>query len=198
MAKRQQQELPLRCLADLLSWFEASRAPGVIIGGIAASVLGRPRVTRDVDALVLVNESDWPQFLDTGAKFGFRARISDALAFASEARVLLVRHDPSGIDADLIFGTLPFEREAVKRSRPARLGGLTLPLPRPDDLIVLKAVAHRPRDLADIEGILDANPGLRLQRARRWILEFAEALDRPEIVDDFESVFSAARKKRKR
>lgn len=97
-----------------------------------------------------------------------------------------------------MFGALPFEHEVVERSRPVRVGNLILPLPRPDDLIVLKAVAQRPRDLADMEGILDANPGLRLQRARRWIREFAEALDCPEIVDRSESVFSAARKKRKR
>lgn len=38
-------------LKDLLSWLKAAKAKGVIVGGVAASLLGRPRFTRDVDAL---------------------------------------------------------------------------------------------------------------------------------------------------
>jgi nucleoside-diphosphate-sugar epimerase len=43
-------------------------------------------------------------------------------------------------------------------------------------LIILKAVAHRPQDLADIAAILAAQPRLNLRRVRRWVQEFSEAL----------------------
>ena len=42
-------------LRDLVAWLDAEKVPGVVIGGLAASLLGRPRLTRDVDALVLAD-----------------------------------------------------------------------------------------------------------------------------------------------
>jgi hypothetical protein len=58
-------------LRNLVAWFKAGKVPGVVIGGLAASLLGRPRLTRDVDALVLVDEGLWADFLTVGARYGF-------------------------------------------------------------------------------------------------------------------------------
>jgi len=69
-------------------------------------------------------------------------------------------------------------------------------LPRPEDLITLKAVAHRPQDLADIEAILAAQPRLHLRRVRRWIQEFSQALSMPEILRDRERLLSQGRKRK--
>lgn len=38
----------LAALRDLVLWFENADIRGAVIGGVAASLLGRPRVTRDV------------------------------------------------------------------------------------------------------------------------------------------------------
>jgi hypothetical protein len=184
-------------LADLIAWLKASEVAGVVIGGLAASLLGRPRMTRDVDVLVVVDEGRWAGFLATGAKYGFAPRQSDILAFAQQSSVLLVHHEPSGLDADVVFGSLPFERETVARSVWVEVSGVLVPLPRPEDLIVLKAVAHRPQDLADIEAILAAQPRLNLRRVRRWVREFSEALSMPEILRDLETLLSQSRKRRK-
>jgi hypothetical protein len=46
----------LAALRDLVAWFQDAPTPGMVIGGVAASLLGRPRVTRDIDALVLLDE----------------------------------------------------------------------------------------------------------------------------------------------
>jgi hypothetical protein len=187
----------LAVLADLIAWLKASEVAGVVIGGLAASLLGRPRMTRDVDVLVVVDEGRWAGFLATGAKYGFAPRQSDILAFAQQSSVLLVHHEPSGLDADVVFGSLPFERETVARSVWVEVSGVLVPLPRPEDLIVLKAVAHRPQDLADIEAILAAQPRLNLRRVRRWVREFSEALSMPEILRDLETLLSQSRKRRK-
>ena len=48
-------------LADLMGWLDAAHIPSMIIGGVAASVLGRPRLTRDVDALAVLPEADWAE-----------------------------------------------------------------------------------------------------------------------------------------
>ena len=44
-------------LGDLTRWFAECSVPGMVIGGVAASILGRPRATRDVDALWLEPQS---------------------------------------------------------------------------------------------------------------------------------------------
>jgi predicted nucleotidyltransferase len=169
----------------------------MVIGGVAASLLGRPRLTRDVDALVLVGESRWAEFLAAGTEFGFIPRRSDALAFAHETKVLLLRHEKSGIDVDMVFGSLAFEKEAVARATWMELGGVRVPLPLSEDLIIMKAVAHRPRDLADIEAILAAHPKLNLKKVRRWVLEFSQALEMPEILSDLEALLSPRRRRKK-
>src|SRR3989338_7115529 len=143
----------LSALHNLVDWFTAERVSGMVIGGVAASILGRPRLTRDVDAVILMDQADWETFLNAGARFGSHPRRSDSLAFATRTRVLLVHHAPSGIDVDIAFGALPFEKEAISRMSWVDVGGVSVPLPRPADLIVMKAVANRPRDKADIEAI---------------------------------------------
>jgi Nucleotidyl transferase of unknown function (DUF2204) len=178
----------LATLGDLTAWLKAAQAPGVIIGGVAASLLGRPRLTRDVDALVVLDETDWARFLAAGEQFGFAPRRADALAFARQARVLLVRHAPSGIDVDVVFGALAFEEEVVANAKSVDIGGISVSLPTPEDLVIMKAVAHRPRDLGDIEAVLDAHPELDAQRVRRWVREFARALEMPEVLSDLEKI----------
>ena len=36
----------LAALSDLMKWLDATNIPSVVIGGVAASVLGRPRLTQ--------------------------------------------------------------------------------------------------------------------------------------------------------
>jgi hypothetical protein len=62
----------LAALRDLVAWLQATHVSGVVIGGVAASLLGRPRVTRDVDAVVLLDESHWDAFLAAGTQFDLR------------------------------------------------------------------------------------------------------------------------------
>lgn len=181
----------LGALDDLGRWLNSASTPGAVIGGVAASFLGRPRATRDIDALVLLDSHEWSGFLATAHAFGFRPRISDALAFAAQARVLLVRHELSSIDVDITFGALKFEEEAVRRSVVTDIAGIRVPLATPEDVIIMKAVAHRPRDLADIESILDGHSQLDLDRIRRWVREFATALQSPRLLDDLERIIAA-------
>jgi hypothetical protein len=186
VAKKADVVLPVAPLPDLMRWWEAQHAPGIVIGGLAVALLGRPRVTRDVDGMVLLAEDHWPAFLEAGRAFGFLPRLPDALAFAHEARVLLLRHQPTGIDVDVSLGGLAFEEEVISRAQPVQVAGVSVPLPTPEDLVVMKAVAHRDRDLLDIEGLLAAHPNFEARRVRRWVRAFADALEMPEIYDDLD------------
>ena len=171
---------PLQALQNLLSEFDDQ---GVIIGGIAASLLGTPRYTVDLDAVLLISLADIPRLLQVASMRGIEPRIPDAEAFARKNRVLLLRHVASRTDIDLSLGILPFEFEMVERSSVIEVGPIKLRLPTPEDLIILKAVAHRPKDMADIQAIADSHPGLDDGRIRFWVEQFGEALDTPDLWD---------------
>jgi len=158
-----------------------------MIGGLAASVLGRPRVTHDIDVLAALDEDAWDGFVRRGSEWGFIPRIPDCVAFARKSRVLLVHHEPTTIDVDIVCAGLPFEQEVIDRARPCDVGGMQIHFPIPEDLIVMKAVAGRTRDLSDIEAVCDANPEIDWNHVCHWTRQFADALDMPEIVEIVES-----------
>ena len=193
VAKRPPTLPPEATLSALVDWLRSEDVSGLIIGGIAASLLGRPRLTRDVDVLILLEEPYWERFLNAGARFGFLARIKDVLVFARQSRVFLVHHKPSGVDVDISLAGLPFEKESIAQVRWTKVGKLSLPLPTPENLIIMKAVAHRPQDMADIKALLDANPKVNLRRVRRWVKEFSSALVVPDILGDLESLLRRSR-----
>jgi len=107
---------PLIALQRLLARFDDR---GMVIGGVAASLLGKPRLTADVDAVMLVSTDDLPRLI-----------------------------------------------EAVERSVLYPLGEVAIRLPTPEDLIIFKAVAHRPKDLLDIQAIIAGHPTLDRERIR--------------------------------
>ena len=175
---------PLAAVQRLLARFDDQ---GIIIGGVAASLLGKPRLTADVDAVILLSVEDLPLLMEATAQEGLVPRITNAEEFARRHRVLLLRHQESGINVDISLGMLPFEAEAVERSVIYQVGPLAIRLPTPEDLVIFKAVAHRPKDLMDIQAILESHPDLDRERVKRWVREFAQALELPELWDDIVS-----------
>jgi hypothetical protein len=182
-------------LADLTKWLEAAGVPAMIVGGIAASILGRPRATRDIDALAVVPDDQWTQLLGSSKAHGILPRIEHPLEFARRTRVLLLRHTESSIDIDIILSGLPFEAEAVSRATVHDLSGVRVRLPQVEDLLIMKAIAHRPQDLRDIEGLLDVFPTANVESVLRWIRDFSVAAELPSLPEEFEKLL-AQRKSR--
>jgi hypothetical protein len=177
---------PLRALLKLL---EKAKIPHVLIGGLAVSQLSRPRLTADIDVLTYLDEDNRiPELIETASQVGFSPRIQEAEAFARVNRVLLLIHDQSRIPVDLSLGMLSFEREVIQRSHFIQAGDLQLPLPSVEDLIILKAVAHRAVDILDIETLVDFHPDIDRNRIEGVAGEFAEALEMPEILTDVRSI----------
>jgi hypothetical protein len=191
-------KLFLKTLADLTGWLEGTRAPTMVVGGVAASILGRPRATRDIDALTMLPEDQWAAALAAAPDHGIVPRIEEPLEFARRTRVLLLRHVESGIDIDVILGRLPFEEEALGRSELHDLGGVHVRLPQVEDLLIMKVIAQRPRDLRDIEGLLDVHPGANLERVRQSVRKFATAMVMPDLLEGFEKLLAQRKPKPKR
>jgi hypothetical protein len=114
----------LRTLCRLL---KESKTKGMIIGGVAASLLGRPRMTADIDATVLLDEASLGHFLDQALAHGLIPRIANPAAFARRSAMVLLKHEASGIPVDVAQSRLPFEQEAIARARQVNVGGFSVP-----------------------------------------------------------------------
>lgn len=172
----------------------------MLIGGVAAGQLTEPRATKDVDAsLWLDDDEKLPRLIELMARHGLVPQFHDALEFARRSRILPLVHTPSRVGVDVALAVTPYEETAIRNARAVELTayGLTLMLPRPEDLVVMKAVAHRPQDIADIDRILTFHPNLDVAYVRRRAREFAAAVGDSEIRTELERVLRRHLPKRK-
>jgi uncharacterized protein (DUF2336 family) len=65
-----------------------------------------------------------------------------------------------------------------------------------EDLLIMKAIARRPKDLQDIEGLLAAHPEADLVAVRKWVREFATAMSMSDMLDDFDKVVARSQSRR--
>jgi hypothetical protein len=161
---------------------------GVVIGGIAVGLLGKPRYTADVDAVFLLSIKDVSGFLELARSENIIPRIQNAEDFARKNRVLLLKYEPTETEVDISLGIMPFEEELVKRGVIKSFANISARLPTPEDLIIMKAIAHRPKDLEDIRTIVDKYPNLDQKRIERWVKELAELMETPELWGQVENI----------
>lgn len=184
-------ELPSRilaALATLSNWLVSEKIPHTIIGGIAVSLLTEPRATQDIDATIWSEDVSIEDLLSSAASAGLVSRIDNPLEFATQARILLLRHLDSDVSIDLSLGALPFEKEMIDHSETITVGSLRLHVASPEDLIISKAVPMRPQDLADIDKLLSFYPAVDFRRIRELVGEFQQLLDRPEYLQKLEEL----------
>jgi hypothetical protein len=114
----------------------------------------------------------------TSSGAGIVQRIDDALTFAMDSQVLLLRHAETGVDIDASLAWLPFELEAMAAADIVIVGGTRLTVARPEDLVVYKTIAWRPQDQQDIERLLALHGDrMDLARLRGHVRELGEAME---------------------
>ncbi len=185
-------------LVALVTWLDEENVPNAIIGGVGVSLAAQPRFTQDIDAVLWIDSGQWEALIESAVEHGFSLRERDAIAFARRVRVLLLKHEDSGVEIDLSLGALPFERELIDRAEFFVVHAVTVKVATPEDLIVTKAVAQRAKDIVDIETILNVREDLDLSRVRSWVRQFADALETPEIFDTLERLLLRKQKLKRR
>jgi hypothetical protein len=168
-------------LRALVAALDELGAPAAIIGGVAVIVHGVPRATVDVDATVSAREVEVEQLARALVRHGIEPRVDGALALARTRHVFLGRHLATGIAIDVSLAWLPFEEEAIAKAEERDVAGTRARVVRPEDLLIYKLVAARPRDLDDAENLLVVHgQGMNLRRVRSVVAEFAAVLEDEE------------------
>ncbi len=171
----------LQAVAGLANALNELNLDAVLIGGVAVSLGSHPRSTQDVDALVMFDTAMISDLLGTLQRHGFVPLFRDAAAVAVATRVAPLRHTSSGIRVDIALGCMPFEQEVVDRRSASIEVEVDLPLATPEDLIILKSIASRPKDLEDIRNIALAHPELDRERVKRWVTAYGELQDESDL-----------------
>jgi len=186
-----------RALDALSRALDQTGAPWMIIGGIAVISRGVRRLTTDIDAVIRGDAVKPRTLVRLLSRHAIRPRIEGAVAFAEKNLVLLLRHRPTGVDLDLSLGWSSLEHEALAARTRVKFGTVVAFMAAPADLVVLKAVAARPRDLQDLEALLLLHPDIDVERARKRTRELAELAGADEILEGFEAVVARTRRRRR-
>lgn len=59
----------------------------------------------------------------------------------------------------------------------------------------MKVIAHRDKDMQDVEGLLDAHPEVNLDEIRQHVSEFAAATSMSDLIEDFERLLQRRKTK---
>lgn len=167
--------------------------PYMVIGGQAVLVYGEPRLTRDVDVTLGAGPEKLPAILDWVGKTGWQVLADSPADFVERTLVLPCLESASGIRVDLIFSLSPYEAQAVQRARQITVGNTQVRFASPEDLVIHKFVAGRPRDIEDVRSVLLKNPALDADYVRRWLREFDKGLEQ-SLLSRFEELWSHAKK----
>jgi hypothetical protein len=140
-------------LADAARFLDAQKIPYALIGGLAASLRGRPRATVDVDLVVLIEFDGIAEFIRKLQPTDFRPIFADAENVAQRTFLLPLRHMATKVKVDLALGLSGFEKQAVARSESLKLASEFVRVATAEDLILMKVLAGRPQDEQDLIGL---------------------------------------------
>lgn len=167
-------ELPVQqILLDTVSVIERLGIPYAIMGGFAARAWGLPRPTFDADIAVAVDADSLQQLFDALEREGFdvpsehKSGFLDVVAGFKKAKVnrFIDRHV---WHTDLFVVRGAFLGSALARARLATVEQRPVRVMAPEDIILLKLIAHRRKDLADVEEILAVCKDLDVSYLHEW------------------------------
>ena len=176
-------------LAALEAAFRLERARWYLFGAQAVILWGAPRTSVDIDVTVEVDFDRLPQLIERLGERGFELRIRTGVDdFVARARVLPFLHRPSGTPVDVVLAGPGFEELFLTRAVPVTIGGLAIPVISPEDLVVTKVLAGRPKDVEDVRGILAERAAeMDLSHIREMLRLLEDALGQSDLVPLFEA-----------
>lgn len=162
----------LRRLARAL---DSAELPYMVVGGQAVLIHAEPRLTQDIDLTLSVGPERADDVLAAIQSAGLKSLAPDR-GFIERTFVVPCMDVDTGIRVDVILSNSEFEHRAVSRAMTLDLGGQPVRFATAEDLVVMKVVAGRPRDLEDVRSVVRANPALGIELIELELAELDLAL----------------------
>jgi predicted nucleotidyltransferase len=157
----------------LVGLFDAEGIPYALMGGLAVRIHALPRATYDVDFTVAVSRAELPRLYQRVKELGYSVPMAQESGWVDTVKgmpvvkfqVFLGTHV---IDVDVFLAETDFQRNALTRRQRHRADGLDAWFVSPEDLILLKLMAGRPKDRVDVGDILFVQGKLDEAYLRQW------------------------------
>src|SRR5207253_7369666 len=132
-----------------------------VFGAQAVIAAGGVRFTADVDVTVEAPPKKASAVVSAMQRGKFRLReIGDVTTFIATTRVIPAIHVATAIHVDVVLAGTMIEQAMFDRVEMKRVGGVDVPFVALADLIALKLLASRPKDVEDVETLIRARtPG---------------------------------------
>jgi len=159
-----------------------------VFGAQAVIAHGVPRLSADVDVTVQLVPEEPERFVREMESAGFGLRVDDP-EFVRKTRVFPFVHLATAMPLDVVLAGSGLEDAFLERARSMDFGGVSFPVIDPEDLVIAKVLAGRPKDLEDATSIWRLH-GLSLDagRIRQTLGLIEEALGQSDLVTGFESI----------
>lgn len=139
-------------------------------------------MTRDIDIILGIDTDELNRVLNIAQELNLEILPRDVTTFVQRTHVLPLRDSESAIRVDFIFSFSPYETEAITRAKKIDIDKTLVNYASPEDVIIHKLIAGRPRDVEDVRGILVRTCQLDREYLHRWLTEFDQALGRNLLV----------------
>jgi hypothetical protein len=180
-------------LADLARVLAARRVRWYLFGAQAAILHGAARLTADVDVTIDAGDQPRTDIVRALAAAGFELRVRDAEGFVERTSVLPLVHAPSRIPVDLVIAGPGLEELFLGRVERRTIGGIEIPVVGAEDLVAMKVLAGRSKDLEDAAAVIRARGRtLDLELVRTTLRLLEQALDRGDLLPELERVRTRA------
>jgi predicted nucleotidyltransferase len=174
-------------LVNLAKQFDRNSIPYMVIGGQAVLVYGEPRLTRDIDITLGVDNSEYEKIFSICSIIGLKSAVENVSQFVQKSNVLPLYDDTTHIRVDLIFSYMPYERQAMKRVKRILINEYEVKYASMEDVIIHKIFAGRSRDIEDVKSILNKNSQYDRMYIVDWLKSFSQSLG-TDFIRKFEDV----------
>ncbi len=156
-------------LRKVIKTAERIQVKVVIMGGMAVSIYSTPRATFDIDAIGDFDEERIGRFLVELKKQGFSFDEKNPVKEIAGLPFVTLYFRDSRIYFDLFIARSEFQKTVVRRARSLQIRDINLDVISPEDLILVKLISARTRDVEDIRQVLSENSEtLDFSYLRHW------------------------------
>jgi len=159
-----------------------------VFGAQAVIAYGVPRLSADVDVTLHLVPDTPDRFVRGMDAAGFTLRVDDP-DFVRRTRVLPFVHRATAMPLDVVLAGSGLEDEFLDRAQSVDVGGITVPMIEPGDLVIAKVLAGRPKDIEDARALWGLRgKDLDAARVRGTLALLEDALGQKDLLRVFEEV----------
>ena len=127
---------------------------------------------------------------------GFAARVPDVATFAERSRVVPLVHEATRLPVDVVIAGPGLEEAFLAHAEERTVGDVRVPVASAGDVIVMKVLAGRPKDVEDVAAIVRANVDrLDLDGVRATLATLERALGRADLLPALDRAIADAKRR---